>query len=323
MIRVPRGAPPPLKVYTAKTVKLPNGSKVTRAQRELEESISFFTNPANYSNERKVTTETFPFKVYKDKDLTSELEKVFGKKCAYCESRFAHVTPKDIEHFRPKSEINTGQATLTPGYYWLAGEWENLLVSCPDCNRARAHPVPGLPDRVKLGKETQFPLADESRRVRRKGTLTDEEAVRLLLNPCVDDPEQHLEFDEQGLAHARADAHGAASPRGTASIAVYALQRKLLVEERQRVLNSLRAGLRQLEHLVWVHNELKTLGADAIKLNANANQIRGLRDQLRDMLASDAPYLAMLRGWLRGAKARGEFDTLIAFGIDPTTLIGP
>src|SRR5205823_4178170 len=142
-------------------------------------------------------------------------------------------------------------------------EWQNLLVSCPDCNRARNHEVPGQAEKAKLGKETQFPLSDEQRRLRRQGNLQEEEAVRLLLNPCVDDPEDHLTFDEMGLIHAKVDGNAAASPKGAVSITVYALQRKHLVEERLRVLNTLRFNLNQLDYLVGNHNELKNKGSVA------------------------------------------------------------
>lgn len=48
--------------------------------------------------------------------------------------------PLDVEHFRPKSEIDEvdpatfrpvpGRAPTAPGYYWLAAAWSNLLPSC-------------------------------------------------------------------------------------------------------------------------------------------------------------------------------------------------
>ena len=106
MIRIHRNPDPPaIDVFTKQTVRLAGGNRITRAQSELEKAIEFFTDQANFSNNTKLSKKAFAFKVYKDPDLVKALEAAFGGKCAYCESRFAHVTPKDIEHYRPKSEI--------------------------------------------------------------------------------------------------------------------------------------------------------------------------------------------------------------------------
>lgn len=153
MIRIHRDPnPPAIDAFTKQTkadreiAELRGGNKITRAQDELAQAIAFFTDPANFKNDQndtKVSKKTCTFKVYRDPAVIKALEAVFGAKCAYCESRFAHVTPKDIEHFRPKSAIeNKDSPPLLPGYFWLAGEWTNLLVSCPDCNRARNREVP-------------------------------------------------------------------------------------------------------------------------------------------------------------------------------------
>lgn len=323
MIKCDRGAlPATIKVYAVKSVKALDGvTKVTRAEQELEKAVAFFSNPANYAGEAKLTKETFPFAVYKDPELVAVLEAAFGNKCVYCESDFGHVTPKDIEHFRPKSEISADAATLRPGYYWLAGDWDNLLVSCPDCNRARKHSVPGQPKRVKLGKETQFPLSDEKHRARNRMPIGSEEGARLLLNPCVDQPADHLTFDNQALVHSRPDAAGHPSPMGTVSIAVYALQRKGLVEKRLEVLNSFRHEFDQLNYLVKNHNTLKGLGASAGVLAANAAQIRAVKDEIRSMLDGKAQYLAMLGGWIRQAQRKGGCALLEQFGINLTKLI--
>jgi uncharacterized protein (TIGR02646 family) len=305
MITIIRGlAPPTVNVYT----DIDPVTQLTRAEQEREEAIAFFT--ANYANEQKLTKEAFRFAIYKDKKLVAALEAVFGKKCAYCESCFAHVTPKDIEHFRPKSEVDTGTRRLKPGYYWLASEWDNLLVSCPDCNRTREHEVPGQPARVHLGKAMQFPLADEAKRVRsHNAVLADEEPFRLLINPCTEQPSDYLTFDDQGLIHSRDDANTQPNERGRISIAAYALQRKGLVEARLNVLDRLRFQIELLRYLVRMHNVLIANGIPADDVARNADQIRAVRDDLAGMMSQDAPYLAMLREWIitsRGAPSKAR-----------------
>lgn len=323
MIKINRGPQPAgLKVFTTKSVKALDGvTKVTKADQELEKAIVFFTDPNRFSNEKKLTKDTFTFAVYKDPEIQEQLGVIFRTKCAYCETDFGAVTPKDIEHFRPKSEVSAGNTTLVPGYFWLAGEWDNLLVSCPDCNRGRKHEVPGQPKKVTLGKETQFPLSNEQHRARDRAPLVNEETVRLLINPCTDQPENHLTFDDKGLIHSRPDANGVESEMGTMSIAVYALQRKPLVESRLKELNRFRGLFDNLNFLVKNHNTLKALGAPSVTLNDNGAQIAKVKGAMVEMLGPKAPYLAMLRDWIRRATTNGECALLEQFGIDLTSLV--
>jgi uncharacterized protein (TIGR02646 family) len=46
-----------------------------------------------------------------------------AEKCAYCESKFRHITPGDIEHIVPKR--------LGPEWRF---KWENLTLACTTCN---------------------------------------------------------------------------------------------------------------------------------------------------------------------------------------------
>jgi uncharacterized protein (TIGR02646 family) len=322
MIRIHRGPAPGLRVFTACDVKAVDGiAMVTRAEHELQRAIAFFTNRRNYANEKKLTKRVFPFHVYKNAELAAELERVFGNKCAYCESRFAHVTPRDIEHFRPKSEITIDGGKLTPGYYWLAGEWDNLLVSCPDCNRGRNFEVPGQPALVRLGKSSQFPLEDEAKRIRGHDQLLEhEEGVRLLINPCEEEPADYVVFTNDGLIQARPDATGRPCRKGEVSIAVYALQRKPLVEERLRVLNDFIFKVDQLRRAVENYNSFTAFG-DADGVSRTREQISDLKRKIKGMLSEDAPYLGMLRGWIRREKHARAFADLELFKIDLEQLI--
>lgn len=319
MIHIDRDPnPPPIRIYTEKTVKKPDGSKITKAQQELEKAIAFFTNPTNYKDNKKLSRKTFPFGIYKDADLAKVLEAVFGPKCAYCESRFAHVTPKDVEHYRPKSEIDSGGGALRPGYFWLAGEWSNLLVSCPDCNRSRNHEVPGQTEKVKLGKETQFPLKSEVERVRlHTAQIANEDPYRLLLDPCADNPEEHLTFDDKGLVYSRTNAVGQSSEKGKISIDVYALQRKGLVEERLQVMNDVIFQFDQLRSLVLDLNDMLGSAAGVQRVDEKRTQIGKVKSYMETRFAKDKPYLGMLRDYIRKTRASGGFDDLIQAGIDP------
>jgi uncharacterized protein (TIGR02646 family) len=101
----------------------------------------------------------FKFKVYGS--ARESLMKTFGGKCAYCEGLIENTQPGDVEHYRPKGGVLV-DGELKPGYYWLAATWDNLLISCIDCNRQRKQLIKGL-GRVKAGKLNQFPLVEEKK----------------------------------------------------------------------------------------------------------------------------------------------------------------
>lgn len=80
---------------------------------------------------------------------------------------------------RARNEGRLSGVDNHPGCWWLAARWENLLLSCTLCNQP--------PD-----KGTKFPVAEEGE----SGVSTEQEAgeVPLLLDPCVDHPENHLKI---------------------------------------------------------------------------------------------------------------------------------
>jgi hypothetical protein len=79
----------------------------------------------------------YPFARYKEFEVCRELDKLFKRKCAYCETKYEATAARDVEHFRPKGAV--AKAPQHPGYWWLAAEWTNLLPSCPACNQRRRH----------------------------------------------------------------------------------------------------------------------------------------------------------------------------------------
>ena len=106
-------------------------------------------------------------KFYRADDVRKQLLEDQHNKCAYCESRI----PKeynDVEHYRPKSI-----------YYWLGHDWNNLLYSCPLCNRSY--------------KNDDFPLVNEANRVTAPGSIANEEP--LIVNPATEDPLLHIRFN--------------------------------------------------------------------------------------------------------------------------------
>lgn len=142
------------------------------------------------------------YKVYSRADVKEALIKIFKNKCAYCESVITNH-PADVEHFRPKNQVtDEDKSTEKPAYYWLAADWSNLYLSCIDCNRRRYHKVPGSNKKSMLGKLDQFPLSDKKHRWKDYANAAEQaadEGARYLIDPCKDDPEEYLAYDEQGL----------------------------------------------------------------------------------------------------------------------------
>lgn len=207
------------------------------------------------------------FKAYKEASVVRSLERLFAGKCAYCETRYSRTQPMDVEHWRPKAEVVVidamGKRQTVPGYEWLAAKWENLLPACSDCNRSRTQKIlrvnpvssphqPALKvEEIVIGKGNLFPLADESRRAKNHRQDLRAEAP-LLLDPCKDDPAKFLHFRPDGVVVPDSSLKPASRPwaRASASIEVFALNRKALVQERRERLVLLRSRFKLIEALI-------------------------------------------------------------------------
>ena len=294
---------------------------LTKGAEERQAATSYFGPP-------RASQEAFPFAIYKHQEVKNALERLFRGKCAYCETFYSNAQPMDVEHFRPKGAVEGVKDH--PGYWWIGMAWENLLPSCIDCNRKRNQTTPeGHVSQVKLledtlrfsrsatvatGKKDSFPLASSGKRAAGPGDeLTAEKA--LLLNPCDEEPKEHLEFVFDA-AHpvsfvvpkrlTRGDpdliGDGGLSLKGGTSIHVYGLNRLGLVQART-------ALLRHLEFLGALVIDLKALAQDlaAIEpgdenLSRAERALSGLADriiaEMRGMAQPAMPYSAMVEAWL-------------------------
>jgi len=105
-----------------------------------------------------------------------------GRVCAYCGCDLPRNDRGDVEHFRPKGKVDEDENH--GGYWWLAYDLNNYLLSCSLCNRVR--------------KRDRFPLRAGARiRVtyERRQRLRDE--ARLLLHPEWDPVEEWLRVEWQ------------------------------------------------------------------------------------------------------------------------------
>ena len=64
---------------------------------------------------------------YSQRDIKAQLLKETNEKCVYCESKFTHICPGDIEHILPKNKNAHPELYVT---------WDNLTMACETCNRS-------------------------------------------------------------------------------------------------------------------------------------------------------------------------------------------
>lgn len=204
------------------------------------------------------------------------------RKCGYCDSPVIGLQDGDVEHYAPKSEV----AVLGPdettwgqeapnsssvkgrkprrlaesGYWWLAYEWSNYLLSCATCNQR--------------WKGTIFPIREPPDR-----TVPPDEMIRekaLLLNPFEGPhPAKHLRFNEDGSVEPLRN-----SRRGLETIKTVGLDRPSLRIFRRGPVSDAREAIREL--------------AEAKAADDEVGVERAVRDLLR-LGEAERPWAACVR----------------------------
>lgn len=218
MIPINKGAPPEVLL----------GRGVTATERLKER---FELNQTLPEGERQKLT--FASDIYGHETVRARLNETHHGKCAFCEATIPRpYADAHVEHWRPKGSVRQARAdaAVAPGYYWLAYDWDNLLLACLFCNRDN--------------KSTIFPLEDPAARaLNHNHDLAGE--VPLLLKPDDgSDPRDHIEFVEE-LPKPR---NG--SVRGETTIRVLGLDR---LEHKQR--DDLLAELQDTRDLVIKYHD--------------------------------------------------------------------
>ena len=307
MIRLHRDSTPPaIAIYgpEPKPTTTRRKKSYTTAAAETRAAIAHFGTQPSPTNDGWTD-----FKIYKDKLLLEKLKEVCLGKCVYCESRFVHISPADVEHYRPKSAVNlfTNRQDCPDeplGYYWLAADWNNLLLSCNRCNRGTYQAVAEYPNPTilvkKVGKGTRFPVLKIH--VKRHDEVLDGECP-LLLNPFSEttDPERYMKFHSDGTIQAITPASDDEPPYGLYTIEVCGLHRKDLSDERRISAQGLLDCLQQLKrHFREAILQKSTTGTIS---QYTRNNITVERNRLRAMFGRHTPYLGMKRYLLRDALA--------------------
>lgn len=165
--------------------------------------------------------------VYRHVTVTEVLNNIYHNKCAYCEGLVCEGFTPQVEHYRPKNKLKDD--SHHSGYYWLAYQWSNLLLACGKCNRNKSNAFPFA------GVRVNHPQEDEQQWYVRSSSFEEEKA--LLLNPELDQPEQHFDFKPDGTIISGTD-------KGKATINLCNLNRESLKLARKKVLDEIDNNLR-------------------------------------------------------------------------------
>ena len=227
-------------------------------QQEEKKAIEFFTKTLEERRKLK-----FAFKLFQHTEVMNALVALFHNKCAFCEQRFAGTLQLNVEHFRPKNgAVGLDGKYSHDHYWWLAYEWFNIYPACADCDKSKGPRFPVKGERAKIqASEAQIRSEDA-----------------LLLDPCIDHPEDHLIFDRKGNV-------ASSTERGRASIEIFNLNRSFLVKRRYV------HGMALLS--LW--NRVFSLTATEDAFKKIEKTLRAKLPRLREMLAPHQEFLAFTR----------------------------
>lgn len=143
------------------------------------------------------------------KDVVAALRALFFDKCAYCETPVSREDRVPTRH-RPSEEAVQLDGTVSRDHYWwLAYDWENLYLVCPTCRSNKGKLFPTEHQRVTPESRGWELVLEQS----------------LLIDPCVDDPNNDLGYRHDGTLLGL-------TSRGTTTIDVLGLNRPDLVDAR-------------------------------------------------------------------------------------------
>ena len=269
-------------VQTPDILTNPNG----RGVKETKKAIEYYSK-ANVSKPLK-------FSVYSDSEVKDTLIKLFKEKCAYCESRFLHVYSGDVEHFRPKGKIFDAP-NPKPGYYWLAADWDNLLLSCRNCNQKLKHLTVGKTDKETMGKMDQFPLDAGGVHVQsHEKNISEEEPFRLLINPCIENPEDFFKYDMESGVITPKSSNKKNKKMAEESIRVYVLQRVPLVQARERKAIQILAQIQRVKEAIKNVSDFADNSSNIKKIYFDKILKKELK-KLKQFLSPNEEYLGLAK----------------------------
>ena len=212
----------------------PDGLLQELIDQQTDKLVDFFNEPEHIRYQRNP-----PFDDGLYSQFMPALRQCFHSKCSFCERKVA-PSEGELHLFRPRNGVAGLGDGRSTHYWWLAYEWQNMYLACTECSFSkgfkfpvRSHRGPVLADLVMLRRRER----------------------PLLIDPCVDDPNKHLVFEESGFVVAR-------SIIGRVTVEILNLNRPSLVEERRIDLEKFRRAVVEMVadkkfSLEWVAGALE------------------------------------------------------------------
>lgn len=175
------------------------------------------------------------------RDLSPNLGLLRKGKCWYSES-LNPTSDKNVDHFRPKNRVE--EDPTHEGYWWLAFAPRNFRYSSQWCNQRRVDRVNGTDG----GKADHFPLCGHGVRARHEIDNLELEDPQLL-DPIDPEDWKLLTFLPDGYPTPSKLAGSTDHQRAAASIDVYHLHCKPLVNGRAAVAGAIHRIVQDLERL--------------------------------------------------------------------------
>lgn len=206
--------------------------------------------------------------INEDKEIKKQFNQAFSYKCSYCEVKLEENNSQ-LDLFRPrKVKLQNPENNLITNYnyfyHWLSWEWSNFYLACKTCN---------------INKGKQFPVKNQRAKPGTYDTIELSKEEPLLLDPCFDNPSEHLIFFRNGKVDARKS-----SPRGQTTIKILDLNRRELVDARKNEADKL------IKIVDSYEQEFNKKVSDM-----NPSKINMIMDELIPLSKDDQSFSAMKR----------------------------
>jgi uncharacterized protein (TIGR02646 family) len=217
-------------IFVSRSAEIPAALRSTAAANARSRATRFYKRPLST---RLQEGHSFDRRIYAAANVLRALQRMFDNKCAYCESPPGQSQSPLVDHFRPTAgALDSDGSYHADHYWWLAYDWKNLLLVCPDCSRMKGARFPVEGTRAKSGL---------------KGARLLEEGAELL-DPCADDPASHLVYSEDGYV-------SSGTMRGRTTIEILSLNRWWLVMARAEALAAARKHWESAETAIRKHTK--------------------------------------------------------------------
>lgn len=170
--------------------------------------------------------------------LLPHFRTMFHGKCAYCEQIAKHPLQPCLDYWRPeRNAIRKDKEVERDCYTWLGSNKENLYFACTECVRYRMSlffTKTTLNFNQIQGKDIEFLNREEE---------------PLLLDPCKDNPWEHLGVDLTAVQSTKTLPLTPLSEKGAFTIDAFQLNRYQLAYQRARVFRAMKSEFENLSPL--------------------------------------------------------------------------